>query len=285
MLHEGSHQAMKCLWRFFLHEPDLEKNNAEYIFQTLQQELERLEQELSRFQAGSDIWKINQLKQGETTRVYEAAWDCLQLAQDITAATNGAFDISSGAWIELYRHCAKYHTLPPEELIEKLRPAVGPQAWSTSQEDHKRLVHCHHDDLLLDLGALGKGYALDQLACRLETEFQLKNFLLLSGESTILASGNAPQTKGWPINAGTETIYLQNEAISTSGADTQGGHILDPRTGTPIALRRSTVHAFAPQAAVADALSTTCFVLSPQEAKDLVSAHPDVRILFPEESK
>jgi thiamine biosynthesis lipoprotein len=119
----------------------------------------------------------------------------------------------------------------------------------------------------LDLGAVGKGYALDRLAGVL-AEWEIESALLNSGDSTVLALDPPPSADGWPVGLGEggarRELSLARAALSGSGLAVKGSHLFDPRTGLP-ASRSLRAWASAPNAALADALSTAFFVMTDDE--------------------
>ena len=117
------------------------------------------------------------------------------------------------------------------------------------------------DGMRIDLGGIGKGYALDQVADFLK-DWDIDNALLSAGGSTVHAIGSAPDSNsGWPVNAGppgSDPVQLRDGlALSGSGFEVQGAHIIDPRTGRPCPENESDrpiIWAVSPGAALADAL-------------------------------
>jgi len=140
----------------------------------------------------------------------------------------------------------------------------------------------------LDFGGVGKGYALDEMAALLSSEqYGLDCWLLDAGTSTILASGGP-----WPLGVGgtwkgrtrlPTVLNLSSGALSGSGFEIQGAHILNPRTGKP-AMRWAQSWARARSAAVADALSTAAISLSPDELS-AAAARLDAAILVARRQK
>ena len=136
------------------------------------------------------------------------------------------------------------------------------------------------DQLQLDLGAVGKGFALDRMADILR-EWQITSACLNAGGSSVLALEDPPEpdTAGWEVGLGEgrghRTLALRGASLSGSGIAVKGSHLVDPRTGEP-APRTTRVWAFAPGAAHADALSTAFFVMNEAQIAALCAEHPQI---------
>ena len=192
-------------------------------------ELDALEQHLSRFIEGSDLWRLNHLGV-ESGPLAPAAIECLRLACEAQQQTSGAFDICYGQ--------------------------------------------------SLDLGGIGKGFALDRMAAIL-AEWEIASALLCASRSTLLALGPPPDQEGWPVCVGKlenmRRIHLAYRAIGGSGTAVQGHHIIDPRTGRP-ATHRFRAWALAPTAAMADAISTALMVMDDAEIADFCRRRPELEV-------
>ncbi len=202
-------------------------------------ELAPLESQLSRFLPGSDIWRLNRAEPGHRIVVDLATYDCLRLALTMEHDTYGAFDVA-------------YRSKP-------IRPAS--QA-ITLDPTHPTVCTNTHG-VQLDLGGIGKGFALDQMA-QLLAQWDITVALLQASDSTVLALGAPRGRVGWPVRFGrgvhARTLLLNNAAFSGSGTAVKGSHVIDPRTGRPV--ERSQVWARAATAARADAFSTAFLILN-----------------------
>ncbi len=208
-----------------------------------------LEARLSRFRSNSDIARIADLAPGEKLRLSEPAFACLQIAERMERATHGAF-------------CATPAALKTQSSL--------PQ-WSLLPDEQSIL--CVSGQLLFDLGAIGKGFALDRMA-ELLRQWDCPSFLLIAGGSSVLAGDPPAEAPGWSCGLGddhaTQRFLLTHASLSGSGLAVQGTHILDPRNGQP-ASRQMRAWALADTAAESDALSTACMVLSEPELEEVLA--------------
>ncbi len=214
--------------------------------------INRLENLLSRFREDSEVSQIGRLTPGETLRLSAETFDCLRLALDLHALTGGAFDPALG-------HLGLPSDTPRGRLV--LFP-----------ED--RTVQCEGGPVQLDLGAIGKGFALDLVAEHLR-EWELPRALLVAGGSSLLALDGPADGTDWELTlTKRQSIWIANAAIGASGADVKGAHILDPHSGEPCHLYART-WACAGSAAAADALSTAWMLLERDEINAVCERRPD----------
>ncbi len=211
--------------------------------------LDKLESRLSRFRSNSDMAQIAQLTRGEKMCLSEPAFACLEIAKKMELATHGAFSATAAA-------LKTQTTLPQWNLL--------PEGLS---------IRCESGRLEFDLGAIGKGFALDRMADLLRS-WDCPSFLLVAGGSSILA-GHAPRgATGWSCGLGDDNapqrFFLTGASLSGSGLAVKGSHILDPRTGQS-ALRQNRAWALTDTAAESDALSTACMVLSEPELEQVLA--------------
>ncbi|MCE9520297.1 MAG: FAD:protein FMN transferase [Verrucomicrobia bacterium] len=270
------HEAMNTQFEILLPETDADQTYAAQAAHAVFDELDRLEDELSRYRSQSDIFRINHLKKGGSTIVGLAALDCLSIAQAVHRETDGAFDISVGPLMNIYRDAGGGLRIPHSDEETWARARVGMNRFDLDAEEH--MVTVHADEIVLDLGAIGKGYALDQCADLLG-DWSIKNALLNAGDSTVLGLGAAADSDGWTVTAGNKgqrEILLKNNALSGSGFHVKGAHIINPRTMRPVPPKPDRTWCIAPTAALSDALSTAFMVMKPEEIEILCGRNEGV---------
>jgi thiamine biosynthesis lipoprotein len=280
-IYHFSHAAMATTFEIFIADGD--KNYAAQAAQAAFTLLDGLEQELSRFIDNSDISRINHLSKDQSVIIGADAFDCLEACTHLYDETNGAFDISAGLLIDLWRNKDKYQ----------------PQDFENQREMHKakkylenlRMIRVYHevslmgDTIFLDLGGYGKGYAIDQMAGLL-SEWSIRQTLIHGGRSTVLALDAPGGLDGWPIsishpqnpNQILETRSLKYISLSGSGIK-KGAHIIDPNSGYPVEDKLG-AWAGAKSAALSDALSTSFMIMSTPAIEEYVATHTEVSALL-----
>lgn len=248
-IHKSLHEAMSTWWeiRIAAQEPAYAAQAAQAAF-AITDQLERL---LSRFRADSEIAMIGALQKGDRLRLSEPVFECLRLAQEIEGSTFGAFNVGI------------------------LRPEGKLPCWRLHQQSFE--FEALSAPCMLDLGAIGKGFALDRMAMELG-DWGVESFLLLGSTSSILAGEAPPGDEGWPVRIGTSQRMLRHRAVGTSGAAMRGQHILDPATGAP-SCRYERTWALSKSAARADAYSTAWMNMSWEQIAQLCMSRPDLEAL------
>ncbi|MBN2445196.1 MAG: FAD:protein FMN transferase [Phycisphaerae bacterium] len=258
-----THRAMACEWGLFIH--GQLADYADQVARAVFAEIDRVEQELSRFIPSSDIARLNALPGGRPLKIGIEAFECLELAEQVRSDTGGAFDITFAS--------PSAPSNPPRLKLNRSTHTVTKSA----------------DTVQLDLGGIGKGYAIDQ-TMQLLAEWGVDCGLVHSGQSTLRAIGSPDQSQGWSIalrdpRDHTRTprcVDLSGGALSGSGALLHGQHIIDPRTGQPAAGPLGT-WSMAPSSALADALSTAFMVLGVAGTRDYCQRHPDITAMILDE--
>ena len=224
--------------------------------------VERLEGLLSRYRDGSDIARINVMDGGQCLQVSEECRECLLLALRANESTRGAFDVSGGEWFEAAKR----------GWVRSERASRG----TLCLDPDRPRIECLEAGTVLDLGGIGKGYALDRCAILL-AEAGISDALISAGSSSHLAMSAGAWSIGIGEAEARRVHLLQGRAFAVSGQSVQPGHVLDPRGGELRGAMRAWVcH---PVAALADAFATALLVLDPSGVEPLVAAEPELEIL------
>ena len=242
--HHFRHEAMNTTFHIRFAEASAD---AAFIARDCFDVIDFLEDRLSRYRQDSDITRINLLPAGETLYITPETHQCLLRSIELYQQTAGLFDITLGQRI---RHRKDGHDGPPPELQGQI--VIHPD---------EPAVTCVEPGRELDLGGIGKGFALDFLGEKLE-EWEAPPMLLSAGASTHLTWGDA----AWPIRLesakAARVVELKNGALSASGTEIQGSHIVHPDAGGLLVEGR--VWVVANCATTADAW-TTALILCPRE--------------------
>lgn len=272
-------------------------------------EIDRLEANLSRFVENSDVSQINREAGREVVRIGIETFECLRLAKRMAKETGGAFDVTVGALMACWRSDDGTLRRPTPPEFAEARTRTGSDLLEL--DDTAITARLKLASARIDLGAIGKGFALDEAAAVLR-EWGIETALIHGGASTVLAFGAPEGQGGWPVGVGigagdvateekegareARRVELRDKALSASGTAVKGRHIIDPRTGRPVggaagqpvgavarpgdgadgangALR---AWALAPSGAVADALSTAFLVMTTTEVESYCAGHSDV---------
>ena len=265
-------------------DPDHLQAVAEVAFE----ELERLELQLSAYIPASDVCWLNATAASAPARVEPELFDLLMLAARLHVETGSAFDITAGPLNRCWGFYQRSGLMPDSAALAQARERVGMQHVHLDPEE--RTVAFDREGVEINLGAIGKGYALRRLV-ELIGQYEVEAALIHSGGSTVAAMGAPPEAAAWRIGIVDPwdperrlgSVRLKDRALSTSGQLEQSfvhegrryGHILDPRTGEPAA-GMGCAWVLANDPAEADALSTALFVLGPDGARNYSERHPDV---------
>ena len=263
-------RAMATMFEIFIAQTDqaAARGAAEAAFV----EIDRLERLLSRFMPYSDISRVNVAEPGKAVVVEIETAECLQAARRMWERTDGAFDVTAGS--------------PPRGSPPRGRGEKGAVGMKRIAIDADAMTVTRLDaGVRIDLGGIGKGYALDR-AADLLGEWGVANALLHGGTSTVRAIGHRPGRDGWLADLRNpsddqETLgAVMLRDCSFSGSSTAvSRHIIDPRTGKPIGADRA-AWAIAPDATTADALTTALCVMDDDEIKRFAKANPKMSFVI-----
>ena len=281
-VHRFAHQAMATTFEAVIQYED--RTYAQQAARAAFDEVDRIEGHLSRFLETSDVTRINHLPPGQPVQLSLDAFECLKISAEVWTETGGVFDVTVGFLVDCWVDKAKKmpRTPSPEEL-RFARDHTGMDLILFDEPTHA--VALTDSPVRVDLGGVGKGYAVDRMADLLR-EWSIDRALIHGGFSSVLALDPPQGMAGWPVTLSDPKdrrrtlarVQLAGASVSGSGVE-KGRHIIDPRTGEP-AEGKSATWSIAPDAARADALSTAFMIITPDEVKDHCAGHPQVRALL-----
>jgi FAD:protein FMN transferase len=251
--------------------------------------IDAIEDQLSAFRSHSELTQLNERASREEVAIEAKFFALLELAAGITRATQRAFDVATGALTRSWGFYQRSGRVP--SVAERAQAMARTGMRYVILDPSAHTVRYLRHGLEINLGGIGKGYALDR-AGHLLRNLGVASGLLHGGMSSVLALGSPPnQERGWAVSLkhpweeerSIGTVYLRDRALGTSAATYQFfeyngrrlGHILDPRKGWP-AEGLQQVSVIAPTAAEADALSTALYVMGLDAAREYCRTHPAI---------
>ncbi len=285
-MQQFEHAAMNTTFALFIPDGQEGASGAAHAAWRL---VDKLEQTFNRFIDVSETATIAALKPGNVVPVTPEMMDCLMVAVNVYAATNGAFDITVGSLMNAFRK-AGCRWAGVTEIERKTALAATGMNRLVLDPEHERISvtpdrNGGDSPLELDFGGIAKGYALDAVKVLLTEEWELKNFLIHGGTSTVLAVGReAPDKAGWPVGVAGDwagrlklgAVEMTEMAVSGSGFDLKGEHIANTQTGQ-VARVNPAAWSCATSAAVSDALSTAFMGMTWAEIQKACEALADFK--------
>ena len=251
-------------------------------------EIVRLDQVMSDYKPDSVLSHLNHSSHVGPQSVPPDLYRVIGEALKYSRISSGKFDVTVGPLVNLWKAAIRGGPTPTSEEEEKVRACVGYQKVELISPDKIQfLSSC----VQIDLGSIGKGYALDRAADVLRLHGVTRAFLD-SGGSSIVAMGAPPGQTGWlvhlrdPSNKMDPQIVLSDGSVSTSEqtpvsllSRESAGHIIDPDKGVPLNTPFA-VSVVAKTGTASDALSTTLLLVGPEEGKLLVEHAGDVAAIW-----
>jgi len=244
-----------------------DKTYANQAAEAVFHEIKRFDTLFNRFDPGSEISLINRLGPGQSMMIGVEIFECLKLSIRLHEITQGNFNVSLGSLK------GDGNGLPSIPSPAPFGGQFLPFDISASEKGFEiRLKENFPSDFSLDLGGIGKGFALDKIL-QVLADWDIEHALIHGGTSTALSKGYPERIlQGWPVGVGGEwecpampvSVILKNRSLSNSGTEVKGRHIFDPKTGSP-ATGHLAVWVSHPSAAFADALSTAFMVMNTEE--------------------
>jgi thiamine biosynthesis lipoprotein len=242
--------------------------------------LERINDQMSTWRRDSELSRFNGSRQSGWFPVSAELVSVIESAHAISVLSEGAFDVTVGAIVNLWGFGPEGgdERLPSDRQIEAAMKWVGYRQLAARASPPA--LRKRHPDMYVDLSAIAKGFAVDEVARLLDTR-QVRSYLVeIGGE--LRAQGFRPDGSPWKVGIerplrGAQSVQsivaLRDAAVATSGDyrnyRKQDGrrysHTIDPRTGRPIAHALASVSVIASSAMRADALATAIMVMGPEE--------------------
>lgn len=252
----------------------------------------QLDAVMSDYRAGSELNQLTDHPVGTSIRVSDDLYHVLATGQRVAEASGGAFDVTIGPLVALWREARRTGRLPYDDELARARQRVG--FASVHLHPNDRSVTFDIPKMQLDLGGVAKGYAAEQAVSTLRAHEIRSALVSLAGD--VAVSDAPPGTPGWMIaidhgepSRVPRVLLLANAAVSTSGSTEQFvdiagkrySHLIDPRTGVGLtSLTAATVIARDGDGALADALSSAACVLGPHAGEAMVAQFPECTVIF-----
>ncbi|MHA3775118.1 FAD:protein FMN transferase [Verrucomicrobiota bacterium sgz303538] len=247
----------------------------------------------SDYDSDSELSRLSRTSgQGKAVPVSTALWQILERSQSLAERTGGAFDVTVGPLVNTWRRARRKQELPSPELLEEMKSRVGYKNMRLDPQAHT--AELLKPEMRLDLGAIAKGFAIDEALAVLKKHGITR--ALVGGSGDMAAGDPPPGQKGWRIEVAPldvpgapppEIVLLANRGIATSGdvfqrveiAGKRYSHIVDPRTGLGLT-DHSLVTVIGPDCTTADSYATAVSVLGPEGGLRLIEETPELAAHF-----
>lgn len=258
-----------------------------------------LNQLMSDYVEDSELNRLSRRAGGPPVPVSPELWEVLSYGQEVAQRSDGAFDMTIGPLVQLWRRSRRQKQLPDPQTLAKAKAKVGYRLLKLDPAHHT--AQLLEPGMKLDLGGIAKGYAADEALKVLRQQGVHQALVAIGGD--IVVGDAPPGSAGWviqiaPLRPGTDKpvapLLLANAAVSTSGDAEQYveidgkrySHIVDPRTGLGLQ-QRSSVTVVAPRGMLADAWTKPVCVLGVERGMALLDTIPGVAatatVLLPSE--
>lgn len=275
----ASQVHMGTLFQVVFYADDLQ--SATLASEAAFQRIARLDSMLSDYLDDSELTRLSESAGGPPIPVSNDLFAVLAKSVRLSEQTNGAFDITIGPVVRLWRRARRQQRLPDREQIHDYLERTGYQKIKLDHE--KQTIQLLASKMRLDLGGIAKGYACEQ-ALKVLAEHGIER-ALVDGGGDLAVSDPPPGKEGWAVHRhpyddkNAPALLLCNEAAATSGDATQFveidgvrySHIVDPKTGLGLT-NRVQVTVIAPDGSTADALASAISVLGPDKGIKLADS-------------
>jgi len=287
--YQTSHDAMGTTFEVVAYGPEREYLAA--VINEVFEEIDRLEQRITNYRPDSELSHINRTAARRSVVVEPGLFRLIGDSIRYSSETSGAFDVTIGPLMKTWGFFQQRGRVPDDAEIAQVLKTVGHT--HVKLDATARTVSFNVIGVQLDLGGIGKGFAVDR-AVEILRSSGVTNALISSGTSSIYALGAPPQAKAWTITLrdpfdaekGADVIHLKNCSVSTSGNyenffklnGKTYSHVMDPATGRPVEGMLSTA-VLALETTESEALSTAFYVMGPERASHYVAAHSNLTVI------
>jgi thiamine biosynthesis lipoprotein len=252
------------------------------------QEIVRMDGLMSNFKPESALSRLNRSTHFHPQKVPPDLYRVIEQAVRFSKLSGGKFDITVAPLVNLWKAALSGDSMPSLSQRQQAEECVGYEKIELTPPDQ---VTFRSSCMQLDLGAVGKGYAVDRAGETLHS-YGIRNALINSGGSTILALGSPPGQTGWLVHLRDPShkidpyVMLKDQSVSTSEqtaasllAPESAGHIIDPVSGKPIDTRFA-VSVITSSGTPSDGLSTTLLLLGPKVGKSVAEGISNVSAIW-----
>ena len=251
-------------------------------------EIVRMDDLMSNYKPESALSRLNRSAHFHMQQVPPDLYRAIEQAVKFSRLSGGKFDITVAPLVNLWKAALSGDSMPSIAQRQQAEQCVGYDKIEFTPPDK---ITFRSSCMQVDLGAIGKGYAVDRAGEILESS-GIRNALINSGGSSILAMGNPPGQPGWLVHLADPShkidpyVMLKDQSVSTS-EQTAGsllgtesaGHIIDPTTGRPVDSQFA-VSVITSSGTPSDGLSTTLLLLGPKAGKPLVEGMHNVSAIW-----
>jgi FAD:protein FMN transferase len=293
-----SEAHMGTIIRIVLYAPDA--TAADKASRAAFDRIATLDNAMSDYKPDSELMRLCRAAGGPPEKVSEDLFQVLTAAQELAARSDGAFDVTVGPVVRLWRRARRRHELPDGNRLAQALALVGYR--NLVLDPRQRTAQLLKPGMMLDLGGIAKGYAADEALSVLKRDGITSALVAAAGD--IACSRPPPGREGWRIDIAAPApssksadksaryLSLHDAAVSTSGDSEQHldvgserySHIINPATGMALSGRRR-VTVVAPRGITADSYAVAVCVLGPERGLKLIDATEGTSALFVEESR
>ncbi len=298
VMHVITHTFPAMNTRFDILLPGIDEDLGDYLFDLIRREVERTEHKLSIFNPDSELSHINRAAFQHPVTLDDEMYYILNHCLEYNRQSMGMFDVTMRPLLEFW----KSHEISEETVstAREIRKQIGTDKIELNWK--KKTVQFASDKVMIDLGGLGKGYALLRVKYILK-DHNISSAFLSFGESTILGVGNHPYGNGWKagicdffdFNSSLYTFDLHEQTLSVSGnsrnilmrKELVKGHIIDPMKAVPMG-GMSAVAVVSASVLDAEALSTALYPADEETRKKILINFPNtlaINIEYDEQRK